>query len=83
MICSTMLNLTSMCSLKTAKLRDASHTHFAVDLKESQNLMYILFQTPTRHFDQFAPNFAWSICGPSWQKVYEKIVKKTTQNIKQ
>ena len=39
---------------------------------KSWTMKNLLFQTPPRLFDRFAPNFACSICGPSWQKIYQK-----------
>ena len=38
------------------------------------NVANLLFQTPPRRFHWFAPNFAYSICGLSWQKVSKRIL---------
>ena len=34
----------------------------------------VLLWTPPRWLDRLAPNFAWSICVPSWQEVIKRIL---------
>ena len=46
-------------------------TVFSTNLRTISNLH---FRTPPRLFHRFAPNFAHSICGLSWQKVIKRIL---------
>ena len=62
--CRTFVNLISMWSLNSAEL----HFHGNFLFTKSQTMKNLLFRTPPRRFDRFAPNFACSMCGPSWQK---------------
>ena len=63
------------------------HAHFCSNFPfaKLQQMKNILFQTPPRQFEWFAPNFAWSICGPYWQKAIKRIliVHKIVRNIQQ
>ena len=75
-ICCTLWNLISVCSLNSAQWCAVGHTHYHRNFPfaNSWQRKKLLFQTPPRWFDRFAPNFAWSMCGPSWQKVIKRIL---------
>ena len=64
------------CSLNWAELCDVGHAHFCSNFPfaKSQQIKNVLLQTHLRQFEQFAPNFAWSICGPSSPKPVKRIV---------
>ena len=70
----------STCSLNCVESCDIGYTHFCLRFvflfffANSQNVAKLLFQTPPRQFLRFVPNFAQSICGPSWQKAIKRIL---------
>ena len=68
------------------ELCGVGHAHFQCNFPfaNSGQMTNILFQTPPKQLDRFAPQLAWTICGPSWQKVIKRIlIVHNTQNTKQ